>query len=76
MGLSDFQKLVFSILKIYLSNNQAKFIPYIDYKVKKLGPLTKNTKLIHNVFIQVLERYVPEKQKYIRTNQANFKILS
>ena len=48
----------------------------MDYKIKKLGPLNKNTKLLHNTYIEVLEKYVPEKQKYIRTNQANFKILS
>ena len=28
--------------------------------------------IFHNVFIEVLGKYVPEKQKYIRANQVNF----
>ena len=55
-GLSDFHKLVVTILKMYLPNNQPKVITYRDYKnfdnshfseellyeIKKLGPLNKN----------------------------------
>ena len=40
--------------------------------VKKLGPLNKNISIFHNVCIEVLEKYAPEKQKYVRGNQANF----
>lgn len=41
--------------------------------MKKLGSLTKNTDIFKNVCIKVLlHKYAPEKQKYVRTNQANF----
>ena len=41
-------------------------------EIKKLGPLNKNISIFHNVCIEVLEKYAPEKRKYIRANQANF----
>ena len=71
---------------MYLPNNRPKVITYRDYKnfdnsrfseelmseSKKLGPLNKNISIFHNVCIEVLEKYAPEKRKYIRANQANF----
>ena len=41
------------------------------FKIKKLGPLN-NISIFHNVCIEVLEKHAPEKQKYIRANEANF----
>ena len=41
-------------------------------RLKKLGPLNKNISIFHNACIEVLEKYAPEKQKYVRANQANF----
>ena len=84
--LSDFHKLVVTILKMYLPNNQPKVITYRDYKnfdnshfseellyeIKKLGPLNKSISIFHNTCIAVLKKYAPEKRKYIRANQANF----
>ena len=78
MALSDFHKLVVTILKMYLPNNQPKVITYRDYKnfdnsrfseellpvIKKLGPLNKNISIFQNACIEVLEKYAPEKQKY------------
>ena len=73
---------------MYLPNNQPKLkvITYRDYKnfdnsrffeelmceIKKLGPLNKNISIFHNVCIEVLEKYGPEKRRYIRANQPNF----
>ena len=85
-GLYEFHKLVVTVLKMYLPNNQPKVITYRGYKnfdnsrfseelmseIKKLGPLNKNISIFHNVSIEVLEKYVTEKQKYLRANQANF----
>ena len=85
-GQSDIHKLVVTILKMYLPNNHPKLITYRDYKnfdnsrfseellseIKKLGPLNKNISIFHNVCIEFLEKYAPEKQKYFRANQANF----
>ena len=78
MALSDFHKLVVTILKMYLPNNQPKVITYRDYKnfdnsrfseellpvIKKLGPLNKNVSVFQNVCIEILEKYASEKQKY------------
>ena len=41
-------------------------------EVKKPGPLNKNICIFHNWCIEILEKYAPEKQKYIRANQASF----
>ena len=65
-ALSDFHKLVVTILKMYLPNNQPKVITYRNYNN------FDNISIFHNICIAVLEKYAPEKQKYIRANQANF----
>ena len=71
---------------MYLPNNQPKVTTYRDYKnsdnsrfseellseIMKPGPPNKNISIFHNVYIEVLEKYAPEKRKYIRANQANF----
>ena len=41
-------------------------------EIENIGPLNKNISIFHNVCIEVLERYGPEKQKCIRANHANF----
>ena len=41
-------------------------------EVGKLGPVNKNINIFYNACIEILEKYAPEKQKYIRANQANF----
>ena len=41
-------------------------------EVKKLGPLNKNISIFYNVCIEILEKYAPEKHKYIRANQVSF----
>ena len=69
---------------MYQSNNQPKVITYRGYnydnsrfseellsEIKKLGPVNKTISIFHNVCIEILETYAPEKQKYIRANQAN-----
>ena len=62
-GLSDFHKLVVTVLKMYLPNNQPKVITYRDYinfdnsrfseellsEIKILEPLNENTSIFHNV---------------------------
>ena len=77
MSLSDFHKLVVTILKMYLRNNQPEVFTYREYKsfdnsrfyeeslpeIKKLGPLKKNISIFHNVCIEVLEECAPEKTK-------------
>ena len=41
-------------------------------EIKKHGPLKNSRSIFHDVCIDVLKKYAPEKQKYIRANQANF----
>ena len=41
-------------------------------EITKPGPLNKSISIFHNACIEVLAKYAPEKQKYIRANQANF----
>ena len=41
-------------------------------EIKKLGPLNKNISIFRTACIEVLEKYAPEKQKYIRANQTNY----
>ena len=69
-GLFDLHKLVVTILKMCLLNNQPKVIIYRDHKnldkshfseellsdIKKLGSLNKNESIFHNVSIEVLEK--------------------
>ena len=85
-GLSDFHKLVVTILKMCLPNNQPKVITYRDYKnfdngrfseellsgIKKLGPLNKNISIFHNVCIEVLEKHAPEKTKVCLGKSSKF----
>ena len=41
-------------------------------EVGKLGPVNKNISIFYNVCIEILGKYAPEKQKYIRANQVSF----
>ena len=52
--------------------DNSRFSEELLSEIKKLGPLHKNICIFHNVCIEVLEKYAPEKRKYIRANQANF----
>ena len=84
--LSDFYRLVVTVLKIYLPNEQPKIITYRECKIfdnksfleeslfelDKLGSLTENIEMFQNVCINVLDKSDLEKQKYVRANQANF----
>ena len=83
--LCDFHRLVVIVLKIYLPNDQ--IITYRNYKhldnkgflkeflweFDSLGSLAKNAEMFQNLSIVFLDKYAPEKQKYVRANQATFK---
>ena len=49
----------------------SRFSEELLSEIKKLERLNKDISIIHNVCIEVLGKYVSDKQKYIRTNQAN-----
>ena len=86
MGLSDFHKLTYTVLKIHYSKQQQKIIKYRCYKnfdhdifrshlLKELSSsnLKKDEfdKFKYLVF-KVLEAHAPVKEKYIRYNQGPF----
>ena len=82
--LCDFHRLVVIVLKIYLANDQ--IITYRNYKhldnkgflkeflweFDRLGSLAKTVEMFQNLRISFLDKYAPEKQKYVRANQATF----
>ena len=54
----------FLIINFYLEG----FILELD----KLGSLAINVEIFQNAWINVLDKYVLENQKYVRANQGNF----
>ena len=56
----------------YKSFDNSRFSEVLLSKIKKLGLLSKNASIFHNVCIVVLQKYAPEKPKHIRANQENF----
>ena len=77
-GLSDFHKLVASILKSYFKKEAPKVINYREYKyfdnekfsneleneLSKIGSLTLNYGIFKNVCIDSVNKYAPLKRKY------------
>ena len=82
--LCNVHRLVVIVLKTSLSNDQ--IITYRNYKhldnkgflkeflweFDSLGSLAKNAEMFQNLSIVFLDKYAPEKQKYVRANQATF----
>ena len=86
--LCDFHRLVVIVLKIYLPNDQ--IITYRNYKhldnkgflkeflweFDSLGSLAKTAEMFQNLSISFLDKYAPEKQKYVRVTKLLLKILN
>ena len=86
LGLSDFYKLVVSVLKSYFEKEDPKVIIYRDYKyfdnemfsieleneLSKIGLLILNYDIFKNVCMGVINKHVPLKRKYIRANHAEY----
>ena len=83
-GLSDFHKMVVTVLKSTFIKSKPKEINYRDYKnfvkdkFKKDIKSTLNDRNIQeykdfeNIFLEVLETHAPTKKKFIRANHAPF----
>ena len=83
-GISDFHKLVVSLLKSYFKKEDPKFIIHRDYKyfdnkmfsneleneLSKIRSLTLNYDIFKNVCMDVINKDAPLKRKYIRANHA------
>ena len=85
-SLSDFHKLVVSVLKSYFKKEDPKVIYYRDYKyfdnemfsneleneLRKIGSLTLNYDIFKNVCMDAINKHAPLKRKYIRANHAEY----
>ena len=85
-GLSDFYKLIFTVIKSHVPKQQAKIIKYRNYKgfneTKFRSELTnildlnihgsRNIDFFKNIFLRVLKKHAPIKTKYLRTNHSPF----
>ena len=85
-GLSDFHKLVVSVLESYFKIEAPKVIIYRDYKyfdnekfsnelenkLSKIVSLTLNYDIFKNICMDVVNKHPPLKRKYIKTNHAEY----
>ena len=83
-GLSDFHKLVVTVMKTSFPKSKPKTIYYRDYKKfdlqkfrKELREELRKTVVIgyahfEYIFLQVLEKHAPTKQKVVRANDKPF----
>ena len=85
-GLSDFHKMVITILKLHYKKQKPKIIQYRKYKNfsndsfksdlnnELLNYNLKNIEYstFHKICLKVLNKHAPIKQKYIRANNSNF----
>ena len=85
-GLSDFHKLTITVLKQYFPKLKSKVVNYRDYRNFRNNEFRAeldnemlkydlgNMEYQHflNIFIEVLNKHAPMKQKYLRANQGRF----
>ena len=85
-GLPDFHKLTITVLKQYFPKLKPKVVNYRDYRnfrnnefraeldnemlKRDLGNMEYQHFL--NIFIEILNKHAPMKQKYLRANQGRF----
>ena len=85
-GLSDFHKLVVTVLELYFHKqkpNIQNFRDYkrfqnnlfrseLDYELSKLDVCNLESEHFVNIFIEILNKQAPIKKKYLRANQREF----
>ena len=85
-GISDFHKLVVTVLKVFYKKQNPKIIQYRNYKTfndqlfrmeldKELAKIDlNNAELVefHNELLSVLNKNAPIKYKYIRANNSSY----
>ena len=87
-GLSDFHKMIVTVLKIYFQKREAKVINYRDYRnfsneefrqqvLKDILKATQNGDIVSyesflSICQQALDSRAPKKQKYVRSNHSPF----
>ena len=87
-GISDFHKILVTVMKTHYERQKAKTIQYRNYKHfheqsfnfelnnELLKIDTNNTELkeVNEIFLKVLDKHAPRKQKYIRANNSNYNL--
>ena len=79
-GISDFLKMVVTVIKIHYKKQKAKTIQYKNYKHFHEQSFTfeLNNELLNidinnaEIFSKVFDKHSPRKQKYIRANNSNY----
>ena len=85
-GISDFHKLVVTVLKMYYKKQKPKMFQYRNYKTFNeesfKNELNRELTLIdlnnaeladfQDIYLSVLNKHAPVKHKYIRANNSNF----
>ena len=85
-GLSDFHKLVVTVLKLYFPKQKSNiqtfrdykrfqndlFRSELDYQLSKLDVCNLAFEHFLNIFIEILNKHAPIKKKYLRANQGEF----
>ena len=71
-GLSDFHKLVLTVLKINFAKNIPKEIIYnmLQYVLDK--DKIKSCIMFEELFLKVLDKHAPVKKKVVRANHAKY----
>ena len=86
MGISDFHKMLITVLKIFYKKQKPKIIHYKNYKTFNANLFKKelnnellsidnnNAELVEfiNTILSILDKHVPIKRKYIRANNSSF----
>ena len=84
-GISDFHKMVVTVMKTHYKKQNAKTIQYRNYKhfheksfnfelnneLMKIDINSTELKEFNEIFLKVLDKHAPRKQKYIRPNNSN-----
>ena len=87
-GLSDFQKFVVTVLKLYFPKQKLNtqtfqdskrfqndsFRSELDYELSKLDAYNLEFENFSSIFIEVLDKHAPIKKKYLRANLGEFMI--
>ena len=85
-GISDFQKMVVTVMKTHYKKRKAKTNHYRNYayfreqsfnfelnsELLKIDITNAELKTFNGIFLKVLDKHAPRKQKYIRANNSNY----
>ena len=82
-GLSDFHKMVLTVLKVKFEKNEKQTLTFRDYKhydenhfrndlAIKLKKYSTTCESFEKDFLEVFEKHAPKKTKYIRANQVPY----